>query len=69
MTLQMSGVAPWAPSSPRPSSPSLPPIRREKREKFVGKSLKALSLPAVGGEAGRERVGRVRAGPEGAAVV
>src|SRR5215216_2135658 len=50
------------PSSPRPSSPSLPPVRREKREKFVEETLvgerlelfHSPSLPADGGEAGRE---------------
>jgi len=46
------------PSSPRPSSPRLPPVLREKREQ--DRSLEAPSLPAAGGEAGREGVGGVR---------
>src|SRR3954447_14355230 len=63
---ELASSARW-PSSPRPSSPGLPPTRTGEEGEVCRKKLFEPSLSRqVGGEAGRERVGRVRARPEGA---
>jgi DNA helicase-2/ATP-dependent DNA helicase PcrA len=49
------------PSSPRPSSPSLPPALTGEAGVGQKPSFQSPSLPAVGGEAGREGAGGVRA--------
>jgi hypothetical protein len=48
---------------PRPPGEEGEVCLKKKQEQSC---LQALSLPAEGGEAGRERVGRVRVRPEGA---
>src|SRR3954452_8584252 len=61
----LASSARW-PSSPRPSSPSLPPFLTGEEGESSRRGLEALALRSVGGEAGRERVGRVRANGPGA---
>src|SRR5947209_8258567 len=52
-------------SQPPPRPPGEEGVVSLKKRKKK-RTLLALSLPAAGGEAGRERVGRVRVRPEGA---
>src|SRR3982751_3760778 len=66
--LRLASSARW-PSSRRPSSPSLPPFLTGEEGEGSRRGLEALSLPSGGGEAGRERVGRVRDNGPGAATL